>query len=196
MFSGIITNLGTLNSKQKKHKGFLISIKTNIRITKKDVGTSFSCSGVCLTLTSYKKLKKKILLFFFVSHHTYQLSNFLYSKIGDKINLERSLKYGSRFDGHFVQGHIDKTLKIKKIEIKSKKYWFIYIGFNKNDKKYLVKKGSICINGVSLTIVKIYKNQFSLMIIPHTLINTNLINLKANDLVNIEFDLIVKTLKN
>ncbi|MFM7987951.1 MAG: riboflavin synthase, partial [Candidatus Fonsibacter sp.] len=60
----------------------------------------------------------------------------------------------------------------------------------------LVKKGSICINGVSLTIVKIYKNQFSLMIIPHTLINTNLINLKANDLVNIEFDLIVKTLKN
>lgn len=196
MFSGIITNLGTLYSKQKQYRGFLISLKTNIKIIKKDIGTSFSCSGVCLTLVSYKKIKNKILLFFFVSHHTYRLSNFFYSKIGDKINLERSLKYGSRFDGHFVQGHVDTRSRVKKIEIKSKKNWFIYISFNKSFKKYLVNKGSICINGVSLTIVKIYKNYFSVMIIPHTLINTNLINLKTNDLVNIEFDLIVKTLKN
>ena len=114
---------------------------------------------------------------------------------GDIINLEKSIKFGERISGHFVQGHVDVTSVVKEIKIVGKS-WFINFNLSNSYKKYLVDKGSITINGVSLTISKILKNGFQIAIIPKTLKLTNLIYLKKNDLVNVEIDILGKYIKN
>ena len=110
-------------------------------------------------------------------------------------NLEKSLKYGDRISGHFVQGHVDTKSTIKKIDFIGKS-WFINFKLTKKYRKYLVQKGSITINGVSLTISKILKGGFQIVIIPQTLKLTNLIYLKEKDVVNVEFDVLGKYIKN
>ena len=122
-------------------------------------------------------------------------TNFKFSKKNDHINLEKSLKFGNLVSGHFVQGHVDTTSKIKKIDCIGKS-WFINFELDKKYKKYLIQKGSIAINGVSLTIAKILKNGFLIVVIPHTLKLTNLMYLKKNNLVNVEFDVLGKYIKN
>ena len=109
----------------------------------------------------------------------------------DVINIEKSLKYGNRVSGHFVQGHVDTTSFISKINVIGKS-WYMYFKIPKKFIKYVAYKGSIAINGVSLTISKILNNGFQIVIIPQTLKCTNLIHLKKNDLVNIEFDILGK----
>ena len=156
---------------------------------KKDIGSSICVNGVCLTLTSF--INKN--LFFFISYKTFELTNFKYLKKNSIVNLERSLKFGDEIAGHFVQGHIDTIGKIKSIK-KQLKTWTIAVSISANYSNYLIDKGSISINGVSLTIVKVNKNIFTLVIIPHTLKETNLINLTKNDIVNIEFDIVIKYL--
>ena len=121
------------------------------------------------------------------------ISNFKYIIKGDIINLEKSLKFGNRISGHYVQGHVDTTGSVKNISILGKS-WRLEIIINKNFVKYLVYKGSISINGVSLTISKIINNTFQIVIIPHTLGLTNLLKLKKKDVVNIEFDIFNKYL--
>ena len=122
-------------------------------------------------------------------------SNFKKAKNNQIINLEKSLKFGNRISGHFVQGHVDTTAVIKKIENVGKSCRITF-SLAKKFKKYIVQKGSISINGVSLTISKILNIGFQITIIPKTLKLTNLIHLKKKDLVNIEFDLIGKYTKN
>ena len=194
MFTGIIKNIGTIKTLTKKNNGYFLSVISNLNFTKKDIGTSISCSGVCLTLTKIKKNNKKNELFFYLSKHTVLTSAFKYLKSGDIINLEKSMKYGDEFAGHFVQGHVDTTIKVLNINTNNSKSWTIFFNIPKKFKKFLIEKGSIAINGVSLTIAEIFANKFKVVIIPHTLQNTNLLKLEKNNYVNVEIDLIAKTL--
>ena len=194
MFTGIIKNIGTIKTLTKKNNGYFLSVISNLNFTKKDIGTSISCSGVCLTLTKIKKNNKKNELFFYLSKHTVLTSAFKYLKSGDIINLEKSMKYGDEFAGHFVQGHVDTTIKVLNINTNNSKSWTIFFNIPIKFKKFLIEKGSIAINGVSLTIAKIFANKFKVVIIPHTLQNTNLLKLQKNNYVNVEIDLIAKTL--
>ena len=132
---------------------------------------------------------------FYVSNETLKKTIFKSSKKGDIINLEKSLKFGSRISGHFVQGHIDTTCSINKIYFIGKS-WLINFKLLKKYKKCLVPKGSIAINGVSLTIAKTLKYGFQISVIPHTLRLTNLIYLKEKNLVNVEFDILGKYIKS
>ena len=194
MFTGIIKNIGTIKTLTKKNNGYFLSVISNLNFTKKDIGTSISCSGVCLTLTKIKKNNKKNELFFYLSKHTILTSAYKYLKSGDIINLEKSMKYGDEFAGHFVQGHVDTTIKVLNINTNNSKSWTIFFNIPIKFKKFLIEKGSIAINGVSLTIAEIFANKFKVVIIPHTLQNTNLLKLQKNNYVNVEIDLIAKTL--
>ena len=142
-----------------------------------------------MTLTNIDKN----LITFFLSKETLNKTNFKYVKKGDMINIEKSLSYGEKISGHYVQGHIDTTAKVLRIMTLSKT-WIVFFSVNKFLSKYLIEKGSIAINGVSLTISKVKKNKFEINIIPHTLKLTNLINLRKNNYVNIEFDIFSKYL--
>ena len=194
MFTGIIKNIGVIKEFTKKNNGYFLSVISNLNFTKKDIGTSISCSGVCLTLTKIKKDNKKNELFFYLSKHTVLTSAFKYLKSGDIINLEKSMKYGDEFAGHFVQGHVDTTIKVLNINTDNSKSWTIFFNIPQKFRKFLIEKGSIAINGISLTIAKIFANKFKVVIIPHTLQNTNLLKLEKNNYVNVEIDLIAKTL--
>ena len=194
MFTGIIKNIGVIKELTKKNNGYFLSVISNLNFTKKDIGTSISCSGVCLTLTKIKKNNKKNELFFYLSKHTILTSAYKYLKSGDIINLEKSMKYGDEFAGHFVQGHVDTTIKVLNINTNNSKSWTIFFNIPKKFRKFLIEKGSIAINGVSLTIAEIFSNKFKVVIIPHTLQNTNLLKLQRNNYVNVEIDLIAKTL--
>ena len=194
MFTGIIKNIGVIKELTKKNNGYFLSVISNLNFTKKDIGTSISCSGVCLTLTKIKKNNKKNELFFYLSKHTILTSAYKYLKSGDIINLEKSMKYGDEFAGHFVQGHVDTTIKVLNINTNNSKSWTIFFNIPIKFKKFLIEKGSIAINGVSLTIAEIFSNKFKVVIIPHTLQNTNLLKLQKNNYVNVEIDLIAKTL--
>ena len=188
MFNGIIFNKGKVQSIKKNNKSILIGIKSNLVIKKKDIGTSISCNGVCLTLV---KFNKKI-IYFYISIETIKRSNFDKIRVGDEINLEKSLKYGQEISGHFTQGHVDTTAKVKKINLIDNS-WVLKLEI-KDIKllKHLEEKASISINGVSLTISKVLKRSFVLNIIPHTLKLTNLKNLKLNEIVNVELDIFGK----
>jgi len=190
MFNGIIFNRGKVYKIQKRKKGINLFLKSKIKLSKKDLGISISCDGVCLTLISYKKN----IIEFYLSNETLKKSKFKNININDEINLELPLKYGRNISGHICQGHVDtvgKVTNIKKID-KSKVIEFKILGIFK---KYLVQKGSILINGVSLTISKINKNTFEIWTVPHTLKLTNLFNIKKNELVNIEIDILAKYVK-
>ena len=190
MFNGIIKNTGKVTKVLNRGKDYTIDIFSSLKVAKNEIGSSISCSGVCLTLTSLKKKKLK----FFVSKETLDRSNFKFIKKNDIINLEKSLIFGDRVSGHFVQGHVDTTCKIIKIDFVGKS-WVFEISLPQSFKKYLVTKGSIAINGVSLTISKLFKKHFEISVIPHTLKSTNLIHLKKNSIVNVEFDILSKYVK-
>ena len=155
------------------------------------MGESVCCDGVCLTLI---KIKKKSFLFY-LSKETLKRSNFKKIKIGKSINIEKSIYHGKKISGHYIQGHVDTTSLVKKIQVIDKS-WTINLSLNKKFEKLIVDKGSISVNGVSLTISKVKKNGFEITIIPHTLKLTNLVHLTKGDLVNIEFDIFNKYLIN
>ena len=188
MFNGIIYNTGKVEIIEKNRNSIFLGIKSNLRLNNKDLGTSISCNGVCLTLTKIKKG----LIFFYISKETIKRSNFKSIKVGQIINLEKSLIYGQKISGNFNQGHVDTTGKVKKINLIDKSWDLILEVQNKNFLKYLEEKASISVNGVSLTISKVKKNYFHLNIIPHTLKLTNLRKLQVNDLVNLELDIFGK----
>ncbi len=191
MFNGIIRDTGKVKKIYKKNNNCVIEIVSKFTFKKKDIGSSISCSGACLTLD---KFKKKI-IFFYVSKETINRTNFKYLKKNDVVNLEKSMKFGQRISGHFVQGHIDTTAVVNKIQHVGKS-WLISFHIPKKFRKYIIYKGSIAVNGVSLTISKIFKNNFQISVIPKTLKLTNLIKLQKKDVVNIEFDMVGKYIKS
>ena len=190
MFNGIIKNTGKVSKIYKKGNNCFIEIFSKMKFTKNEIGSSISCSGACLTIERYNKNHVK----FYVSKETLNKTIFKSSNKGDIINLEKSLKYGERISGHFVLGHVDTTCSVQKVHFVGRS-WQINFKISKKYKKYLVQKGSITISGVSLTIAKILKNGFQITVIPQTLKLTNLIHLKKNDVVNVEFDVLGKYIK-
>ena len=191
MFSGIIRYTGKINKIYKNNNNCIMEILSKIKFSKSEIGSSISCSGTCLTLEKYKGNLSE----FYISKETLRRTNFKSSNKGDLINLEKSLKYGDSVSGHFVQGHVDTTGTIEKIVFVGKS-WLISFKLTKKYKKYLVQKGSITINGVSLSISKILKDGFQIVTIPRTLKLTNLAYLKEKNVVNIEFDVLGKYIKS
>jgi len=187
MFNGIIFNQGLVKKITKKPQGINFFLKSNLKVKKKDIGISIACDGVCLTLIKVKNN----LMEFYLSSETIKRSKFKDIKVGNFINLELPLKFGKNISGHIRQGHVDCTAKVFSIKKIDKSYLFDFI-INQNERVNLVKKASISINGISLTISKKTKKGFQTWIIPHTLNLTNLSELKKNDLVNIEIDILSK----
>ena len=191
MFNGIIKNTGIIKKIIKQKKSLTILVYSNIKVGKKMIGSSISCDGVCLTLTNIKNRS----LNFYLSKETLNRSNFSKIKVGTVVNMEKSLKFGDEISGHYTQGHVDTVGKVIKIIILDKT-WIVRIAVPSKFNKLIVEKASIHINGVSLTVSKKVKNYFEINIIPHTLKLTNLIHLKKNSLVNIEFDIFSKYILN
>ena len=191
MFSGIIKHTGKINKIYKNNNNCTVEILSKMKFSKSEIGSSISCSGTCLTLEKYKRNLSK----YYISRETLNRTNLKFLNKGDLINLEKSLKYGNRISGHFVLGHVDTTSLIKRIDIIGKS-WFINFKLLKKYNKYLVQKGSITINGVSLTISKFLRDGFQVVVIPQTLKFTNLIYFKEKDVVNVEFDVLGKYIKS
>jgi len=190
MFNGIIFNQGQIKKIINRKKGSNLFLKSNLKLSKKDLGVSICCDGVCLTLVSLKNS----ILEFYLSKETIKRSKFNKIRLNDNINLELPLKHGQKISGHVCQGHVDTTAKVMKISIVDKSYIYDFL-IPKKFKKYLIEKASILINGVSLTISKVTNRGFQIWAIPHTLKLTNLKDLKKNDIVNIEIDILSKYVK-
>tara|TARA_A100001037_G_scaffold287597_1_gene297232 strand:+ start:142 stop:741 length:600 start_codon:yes stop_codon:yes gene_type:complete len=194
MFNGIVYNIGKIKNIKKNPRyvagSSVIEVFSKIKFKKSDIGESVCCDGVCLTLIGIKKSGS---FFFYLSKETLKRSNFKHAKIGNIINIEKSLFHGKKISGHYTQGHVDTTSDVKKIKIIDKS-WFVDFVLAKKFMKYLMEKASITVNGVSLTISKIYKNGFQVAIIPHTLKLTNLSKLTKGSKVNIELDIFSKYL--
>ena len=191
MFNGIIYNQGIVTKIIKRPKGLNIFIKSNLKVSKNNMGLSVACDGVCLTLISYKSK----IMEFYLSKETIARSKFKFIKLKDKINLELPLQYGKNISGHICQGHIDTVGKASSIKKIDKSFLFDF-EIPKKERKNLIEKASICINGISLTISKVTKKGFQIWIIPHTYRETNLSTLKKSSLVNVEIDILSKYVRN
>ena len=191
MFNGIIYNQGSITKIVKRDKGLNIFVKSNLKVSSRDMGLSIACDGVCLTLISFKKKNME----FYLSNETIKRSKFKFLKLKDIINLELPLKYGTKISGHICQGHVDTVGKVLRIFKVDKSYVFEF-EIPKKERKHLIENASISVNGISLTISKVTKKGFQIWIIPHTYKETNLSSLKKSSLVNIEIDILSKYVRN
>ena len=191
MFNGIIYNQGIVKRIAKRPKGINIFVKSSLKVSSKDMGLSVACDGVCLTLISFKSK----IMEFYLSNETLIRSKFKFLKTNDVLNLELPLKYGTKISGHICQGHVDTVGIVNFIKKIDKSYLFDF-EIQKKERKHLIEKASICVNGISLTISKITKKGFQIWIIPHTYKETNLSTLKKSSLVNIEIDILSKYVRN
>lgn len=189
MFTGIIAQLGKVTElKQNSKKDLLLKISVAGKINRKlTIGCSIACNGICLTLVE----QKKNILTFQASKATRDKTTLAKWKIGHIINLEFALRVGDELGGHLVLGHVDATAKIKKIEAvnDSKKFTF---EAPKNLMKFIASKGSVTLDGTSLTVNEVKKNLFSVNLILHTITNTTFSNAIVGDLVNLEIDTIAR----
>lgn len=187
MFSGIIEELGQVKRIFRSGKNGRLEIRADKVLEGTEIGDSISVNGACLTVTQ----KERGALSFEVIPETLKVTNLGSLRISDKVNLERSLKLGDRISGHFVTGHIDCTGIIRK-----KQYINDNLGFQiavaPEFIKYCIPKGSITVDGISLTLADIRSNTFTVYIIPHTLRNTTLGFKGHSDKVNVEFDILAK----
>ena len=190
MFSGIIENKGFV-FKFEKQKDFRLVLDTNLKYKDIKKGSSVCCNGICLTVISKKKKKKYTQLSFDVSQETINCSNFNVIKKGDEINIERSLRVGDEISGHFVFGHVDDTSKLMGIKKVGDSHE-IKLEISKKIKKFIAKKGSVSLNGISLTVNQVKNNFIVLNIIPFTWLNTNLKGLKIGDRINLEVDMLAR----
>lgn len=189
MFTGIIESVGKVVDCKRENSNLVFEIESSISSQLK-IDQSVAHNGVCLTVVFVKSNKHKVV----AVNETLQVSNLKNLKQGDEINLERALKLGDRLDGHMVQGHVDATATCKQIGEEGGSYRFTFL-LSKSPDGLIIPKGSVCINGVSLTITSISNQEFSVAIIPYTFENTIFNKLKVGDTVNIEFDMIGKYLK-
>jgi len=185
MFTGIIQTQGKISWIEDFSKFKSVAIESNLRNF--DIGSSICCSGICLTATSIKKN----IFTADISNETLEKTNSKFWKKGNQINLEKSLKIGDEVSGHFVFGHVDTTGQLKNIK-KIGKSWMIQIEFPAILKKFIVTKGSISLNGISLTINEVKSNKFNCMIIPHTFNNTDIQHYKKNQILNLEVDMLAR----
>ena len=186
MFTGIIETLGIIKDLKKENDNLDITISSIITHELK-IDQSVAHNGVCLTVVAIDNDEYKVTAI----RETVQKTNLGDWKIGDLINLERGMKLGDRLDGHIVQGHVDQTGICKSIE-EANGSWYFTFGYDSNLNNITIEKGSITINGVSLTVVNSKENEFSVAIIPYTFEHTNFKNVKIGTKINLEFDVVGK----
>lgn len=185
MFTGIIETKATVIALEKEGSNLHISCKSDITSELK-IDQSVSHNGVCLTVV---KIENDIYTVTAIKE-TLEKSNIGILEVDDEVNLERSMKVGDRLDGHIVQGHVDQKAKCTKIENENGSWVFSFK--HKTSDNITVEKGSVCINGVSLTVINSGDNDFSVAIIPYTYKHTNFHTFKLGTVVNIEFDIVGK----
>lgn len=190
MFTGIIEEIGIVKSISRGEKASIIVGCEKILDDMK-IGDSIAIDGVCQTVTAFDKNSFSAQ----VSQETLNVTTLSKIKTGTKVNLERALTLNSRLGGHIVTGHIDGLAKLKNIQQKGE-FYDITFEAEKDLTKYIVKKGSVAINGISLTVADINANEFSIALIPQTFKNTNLCQLRRGDFVNIEVDILAKYIEN
>jgi riboflavin synthase len=186
MFTGIIEALGTVQQVSKEGTNLRLTIEAAIAPELK-IDQSVAHDGVCLTVVSVYGDKYDVV----AVEETIKRSNLGFLKPGDTVNLERCMRLGDRLDGHIVQGHVDTTARIERIESLDGS-WNFYFRYEPREGHITVPKGSVCVNGASLTVVESGDQGFSVTIIPYTYEHTNFKSLKAGDTVNLEFDIIGK----
>ena len=189
MFSGIVENFGTITTVNTVNEGMSLVISIS-PLKKLEIGTSIAINGACLTLENIENNNHS----FFVSSETINKTNFKYLRKGHKVNLEYPLTINKFISGHITTGHIDNSANIYSFK-QFDKTWELVITIPNEIKKYIVKKGSICVDGVSLTVNNIDDNRVYIMIIPHTFENTIIKYYKVGFHVNIEVDYIAKHLE-
>jgi len=188
MFTGIVEGVAKVKSFEEKKSAYLLQLDLPAEIAKSlNLGDSLACNGCCLTVVA---LQENIASFELLEESV-RLTNFSEIKLGSIINVERPLAADARLGGHFVSGHIDTKGKVEIFEQVGKNY-YLKISFDSNFSKYAVYKGSIAIDGISLTIAEAKDNTLSVWLIPHTLEVTNLSTRKASEYVNLEFDILAK----
>jgi riboflavin synthase len=189
MFTGIIETLGTIQSLEKDGENVHISVQSSITSELK-IDQSVAHNGVCLTVVNIKNDVFTVTAI----KETIDKTNLSQWKIHDSVNLERAMKLGDRLDGHIVQGHVDQIATCTSIE-EANGSWYFTFEYDKNLNNITIEKGSITVNGVSLTVVNSKLNEFSVAIIPYTYEHTNFHSFKVGTKVNLEFDVIGKYVK-
>ena len=185
MFTGIIEHMGEVVSLQKEAENLHITMRTPITQELK-IDQSVAHNGVCLTVVAIEGDVYTVT----VIQETLQKTNLGDLNVGDQVNIERCMKLGDRLDGHLVQGHVDQTAKcVDVVEVDGS--WYYTFSYE-NLGNITVEKGSICVNGVSLTVVNSQAYSFSVAIIPYTYKHTNFHNFKIGTTVNLEFDILGK----
>lgn len=187
MFTGIIEETGKIKSFRKNSNGAEIEIECSTVLEDTKLGDSISVNGTCQTVTSISKNSFTAKL----SDETLKITTFKYAETGDIVNLERALLLTSRLGGHIVSGHVDSIGKLIRKQ-KLSDFYSLLFEVPEEQEKYIVYKGSVTINGISLTIADISENVITVAIIPHTFENTNLKSLNTGDFVNIETDILGK----
>ena len=185
MFTGIIEAFGKVVNLEKEQKNLHLSLESSLTQELK-IDQSLAHNGVCLTVVETEGNRYTVTAI----QETLEKSNIGLLEVGSKVNMERCLKVGGRLDGHMVQGHVDQTAKC--IEVKEEKGSFVYTFKHKQTQGMTVEKGSVCVNGVSLTVINSKDTSFSVAIIPYTQEHTNFHEFKEGTVVNIEYDILGK----
>lgn len=192
MFTGVIKSKGKIIDANKLKKENILTVEAEKNIFQNlDLGASVSIDGICLTIRE-KEGKKAT---FDVMEETMNLTNLKFAEENKEVNLEPAVKLGEPMDGHMVQGHVDTTGKTVSVK-EDKNQTTIKFSYPQEFAKHLALKGSITVNGVSLTVAQLERETFDVCLVKHTLENTNLLKLKEGDIVNLEFDAISKYLEN
>lgn len=189
MFTGIIETLGVVENIQKEQDNLHITIKSSITNELK-IDQSVAHNGICLTVVAIEEMNYTVTAI----QETINKTNISSWKKNDSINLERAMKLGDRLDGHIVQGHIDQTGICKDIQ-ETNGSWLFTFEYDSQLNNITIEKGSITINGTSLTVVNSKRNEFSVAIIPYTYEHTNFKTFRKGSIVNLEFDVLGKYVK-
>ncbi|MBS4760626.1 MAG: riboflavin synthase [Clostridium sp.] len=187
MFTGLIEEIGIISNIKKQNSSVLLTVKCKKILDGLKIGDSVGINGACQTVTEINTSEFSV----FASYETLAVTNFTNLKVGDEVNLERTLRLSDRLDGHIVSGHIDGIAKVTSVEKIGETTKFSFETSHELAKQ-IVKKGSVSIDGISLTVADINKNVFSIAVIPHTLKSTTLHNLRIGSSVNLETDMIAK----
>lgn len=190
MFTGIIETIGEVQEIREEGTNVHFFIRSTLTSELK-IDQSLAHNGVCLTVVELDLDNSQYKVTAIME--TLNLTNLFQLEKGSKVNLERCVKADARMDGHFVQGHVDQMAECTEI-MEEDGSWYYRFKYHSTDRLFLVKKGSVCINGVSLTVADCTDDTFSIAIIPYTYENTSFQNLKVGEKVNLEFDIIGKYL--
>jgi len=191
MFTGLIEDIGKINQLQPINNGLSLTIESQLITSELNIGDSVAINGVCLTVT---RIQSPMFTLEAVQE-TLEKSTISSLHIGSKVNLERAIRFGDRMGGHFVQGHVDGKGTINKIEKIGSTVWF-EIKIPQQFEHYIISKGSIAIDGISLTVAEKTNGIVKISVIPHTFENTNMQFLSEGNQINIEVDMMAKYVEN